>query len=171
MFSLPLVGFVATASVQLTSTGTWCIVSHPDRKQTTEKSTLTVRDYRPFNYIEPVGGLRVRVPDDQGRIQRVLFFPTDVSSLNSRQENVVRSAVVGNRRYQVEGHTDEVGSREYNRRLSEARAKSVSTVLRQAGAAAVQVKAFGETQPVCREHTEGCHSRNRRVVIRVREEK
>jgi len=169
--SLALIGFTAAASVQLAMNGCWNIVSSRDANPLYEKSELTVRDYRPFNYIEPVGGMRVRVADQQGKIQRVIFFATDVSTLTSTQQSAVRSVVSDDLSYRVEGHTDEVGSRNYNRKLAERRAENVSQVLEKAGAKSVEVKAYGETQPVCRDHTSACHARNRRVVIRIKEAK
>ena len=51
---------------------------------------------------------------------------------------------------QIEGHTDKVGSDEYNQRLSERRAKSVEEYLVQHGVARsrLSAKGFGESKPI-----------------------
>jgi outer membrane protein OmpA-like peptidoglycan-associated protein len=56
---------------------------------------------------------------------------------------------------QVEGHTDSVGSEDYNQRLSENRAASVRTYLVDSGIAsnAIGTAGFGETMPVASNDT------------------
>jgi outer membrane protein OmpA-like peptidoglycan-associated protein len=70
---------------------------------------------------------------------------------------------------QVEGHTDSVGSADYNQRLSENRAGSVRTYLVQQGIAsnAVGTAGFGETRPVASNDTAEGRQQNRRVELIV----
>ena len=58
-------------------------------------------------------------------------------------------------RLEVEGHTDSVGSDEYNQRLSEQRGAAVRDYLTQQGmpASSVTAKGFGKTQPVASNDT------------------
>jgi outer membrane protein OmpA-like peptidoglycan-associated protein len=73
-------------------------------------------------------------------------------------------------RADIVGHTDSVGTEEYNMGLSERRAKAVSTHMVRNGIAATRLNVSwkGETQPVAPNTTEDGRSRNRRVEITVR---
>jgi outer membrane protein OmpA-like peptidoglycan-associated protein len=69
---------------------------------------------------------------------------------------------------QLEGHTDSVGSHEYNQRLSEERARSVASYLREAGIPASRilgVQGFAETRPVATNDNAAGRQRNRRVEL------
>jgi outer membrane protein OmpA-like peptidoglycan-associated protein len=70
---------------------------------------------------------------------------------------------------QVEGHTDSVGSDEYNQRLSENRAASVRDYLTGQGVPGNFVSAvgFGKTSPVASNDTAEGRQRNRRVELVV----
>ena len=70
---------------------------------------------------------------------------------------------------QVEGHTDSVGSTDYNQRLSENRAGSVRTYLVEQGIAAntIGTAGFGETMPVASNDTPAGRQQNRRVELIV----
>jgi outer membrane protein OmpA-like peptidoglycan-associated protein len=69
---------------------------------------------------------------------------------------------------EVEGHTDAIGSQEYNQRLSEDRAQSVSSYLLRAGIASdrvLAVRGFGKLRPVTTNDTPEGRQMNRRVEI------
>ncbi|HVS88700.1 MAG TPA: OmpA family protein [Candidatus Acidoferrum sp.] len=70
---------------------------------------------------------------------------------------------------QIEGHTDSVGSDEFNQQLSERRADSVGNFLTQQGvqASTITARGFGKTQPVVSNDTPEGRQRNRRVEIVV----
>jgi outer membrane protein OmpA-like peptidoglycan-associated protein len=70
---------------------------------------------------------------------------------------------------QVEGHTDSVGSADYNQRLSENRANSVRAYLVDQGIApnAIGTAGFGETMPVASNDTPAGRQQNRRVELIV----
>jgi outer membrane protein OmpA-like peptidoglycan-associated protein len=72
-------------------------------------------------------------------------------------------------RLAVEGHTDSIGSDEYNQRLSEQRADSVRDYLVEQGipATSVTAKGFGKTIPVASNDTAAGRQRNRRVELVV----
>ena len=69
----------------------------------------------------------------------------------------------------VEGHTDSVGTDDYNQRLSEQRAEAVRAFLVQQGVpnSSVTAKAFGETVPVASNDTAAGRQQNRRVELVV----
>jgi outer membrane protein OmpA-like peptidoglycan-associated protein len=73
-------------------------------------------------------------------------------------------------RVTVEGHTDDVGTDEYNLALSERRAQAVAAYLAQKGIAKDHIKArgFGKTRPIGGNDDQG-RKRNRRVEILIKE--
>jgi outer membrane protein OmpA-like peptidoglycan-associated protein len=70
---------------------------------------------------------------------------------------------------QIEGHTDSVGSEDFNQRLSEQRAGSVLDFLAQQGVPgnAMTSRGFGKTQPVAPNDTMDGRQKNRRVELVV----
>jgi outer membrane protein OmpA-like peptidoglycan-associated protein len=68
---------------------------------------------------------------------------------------------------QVEGHTDSVGSEDFNQRLSERRADSVRTYLLRQGITpgTVGTAGYGESQPVVSNTTPAGRQQNRRVEL------
>ena len=70
-------------------------------------------------------------------------------------------------RVQVEGHTDNTGSAEYNQSLSERRANAVADVLMEGGVPFSRIETFGrgESEPVASNLTPEGRAQNRRVEI------
>ena len=68
---------------------------------------------------------------------------------------------------QVEGHTDSVGSDEYNQQLSEHRAESVRDYLVQQGinSGAIEAHGYGKTEPIASNETSEGRQQNRRVEL------
>jgi len=69
----------------------------------------------------------------------------------------------------VEGHTDSVGTTDYNQSLSERRAESVRSYLvaQKIGADTVAASGFGEDKPVATNGTAAGRQQNRRVELIV----
>jgi outer membrane protein OmpA-like peptidoglycan-associated protein len=67
----------------------------------------------------------------------------------------------------VEGHTDSVGSDDYNQQLSEHRALSVRDYLVQQGisTSAIEARGFGKTEPIATNDTAEGRQQNRRVEL------
>lgn len=105
-------------------------------------------------------------------LPEAITFPVDsaqlrsgfVSSLNALARNLQQYP---NTRVEVVGHTDSTGELGYNQRLSERRARSVRSVLVNAGVAPGRLRAFGqgETNPVASNGTAAGRQQNRRVEI------
>jgi peptidoglycan-associated lipoprotein len=73
---------------------------------------------------------------------------------------------------EIEGHTDNIGSDEYNQRLAGMRAESVRNYLAEKDGIplhAMNIISFGETKPVAANTTPEGRAKNRRVVVRVLE--
>ena len=68
---------------------------------------------------------------------------------------------------QVEGHTDSVGTDDYNQQLSEKRAGTVRDYLVQQGISAdsIESRGFGKTEPVASNETPEGRQQNRRVEM------
>jgi OmpA-OmpF porin, OOP family len=74
------------------------------------------------------------------------------------------------KKVELEGHTDSVGTEQYNQGLSERRAASVKDYLTKRGVAAgrIATRGFGETKPIADNKTAEGRAKNRRVEIKVR---
>lgn len=74
-----------------------------------------------------------------------------------------------NLKVEIQGHTDNVGSAEYNQKLSERRAKAVADYLIGAGIDSNRLRAvgYGKTKPIHSNDTAGGRDRNRRVSFEV----
>jgi outer membrane protein OmpA-like peptidoglycan-associated protein len=87
-----------------------------------------------------------------------------LSSLARTLNNYPQSRVI------VSGHTDNVGSVQFNERLSEQRASKVREYLVSEGVAAARVtsRGFGASKPIASNNTETGRAQNRRVEIEIR---
>jgi outer membrane protein OmpA-like peptidoglycan-associated protein len=67
------------------------------------------------------------------------------------------------------GHTDQVGSPEYNQRLSERRSSAAARFLTSEGVAAkrISTQGLGETEPIQSNETEAGRAANRRVEVAI----
>jgi outer membrane protein OmpA-like peptidoglycan-associated protein len=64
----------------------------------------------------------------------------------------------------VIGHTDAEGDADYNMKLSDRRANAVMRALKERGATQqIDAVGKGKTQNLCKEDTDECHAKNRRV--------
>lgn len=71
----------------------------------------------------------------------------------------------------VEGHTDNVGTEENNKKLSQRRADAVAAALRELGISSKRLRAtgYGESTPIGDNATAAGRASNRRIVIRIAE--
>jgi OOP family OmpA-OmpF porin len=74
-----------------------------------------------------------------------------------------------NKKVALEGHTDSIGTEQYNQGLSERRANSVKDYLTKRGvdAGKISTRGFGETRPIADNKTAEGRAKNRRVEIKV----
>ena len=108
-------------------------------------------------------------------ILRGVNFETNKATLTQNSKNILEiayNALVTNPDVQVEisGHTDSVGSDEYNRALSLRRAQAVKNWLVQKGIDGNRLKTIGkgETEPVSSNNTSAGRAENRRIEFYVR---
>jgi len=112
-----------------------------------------------------------RVSDIEKFLQDTLFdFDSDVlKSENYAGLDIVAKFLKDNPSVSVtvEGHTDNVGSKEYNQGLSERRAKTVANYLVNRGANKDQIstQGFGYSKPVADNETSEGRAKNRRTDL------
>jgi OmpA-OmpF porin, OOP family len=104
-----------------------------------------------------------------------IYFKTGSAELDRESEPLLNSgADIANRcpsvKFEVEGHTDNVGGKRSNQTLSEQRAKSVVDYLMEKGisAARIQSAGYGDTRPVASNDTEANRAKNRRIEFKVK---
>jgi outer membrane protein OmpA-like peptidoglycan-associated protein len=140
------------------------------QKAETEQAELRAQLLQQFNAIletrDTARGLIVNMSD-------VLFDTGKYTLRPGAREKLARvGGIISGHpglRLEVEGHTDSVGSDDYNQRLSEQRAGSVREYLLQQGLSvnSVSAKGFGKTQPVASNETAAGRQQNRRVELVV----
>lgn len=109
---------------------------------------------------------------DSGKINglNTIYFEYDKAALSAdSREKLSQNAEWiksnGNVTVQIEGHTDERGSVEYNLALGERRAKSVQAYLRNLGidSKRLSIMSYGEEKPKANGSEESAFSQNRRA--------
>ncbi|MBL7892635.1 MAG: OmpA family protein [Bacteroidia bacterium] len=103
-----------------------------------------------------------------------VFFDTGKASLrpeSSKELNELAEYMLLKKSLVIEiaGHTDNVGVKEANQKLSEDRANMVRDYLLKRGVAAdhVVAKGYGDTQPVADNNTDKGKQKNRRTEVRI----
>ena len=101
-------------------------------------------------------------------------FATDQDAISGNFYPVLNSVAIVLNKYpktllDIDGHTDNTGSADYNQQLSERRAVSVGRYLnsQQVDARRLLIVGFGETRPSASNDTESGRAANRRVEIRI----
>ena len=104
--------------------------------------------------------------------QRVVYFDFNMTDIKPQFQAAISCHAAylrqfPNARVTLQGNADERGTREYNLGLGERRSNAVSSALGSAGASASQLNtvSYGEERPVCKEHSEDCWQKNRRVEV------
>jgi len=104
--------------------------------------------------------------------QRVIYFDLDKTEIKGEFQAQIACHAKFIRQFPdynvtLEGNADERGSREYNLGLGERRGNAVQSALSSAGAPSNQlnVVSYGEERPTCKDHSEDCWGKNRRVEL------
>lgn len=109
-------------------------------------------------------GVELRLPEK-------VLFDFDQSALRADSDTALARSVVllkrSNKAVIVEGHTDNVGTREYNMQLSEARATTVANALDERGikASRITTQGFAYDRPDASNDTPDGRAHNRRTEI------
>jgi OOP family OmpA-OmpF porin len=116
----------------------------------------------------------VSVSDSAAMAVQFSFNSANLSPQAEKNLNVLADALNSNQlrssSFEIEGHTDSIGSERYNQQLSEARAKSVVVYLvRRHGIEAARLTPIGcgQQYPIDSNSTESGRQMNRRVQIQA----
>lgn len=104
---------------------------------------------------------------------RLIYFDFDSFVIKPEFQSVIAAHArfiksQETRKVAIEGHTDEIGGREYNLALGQKRAEAVSSALAILGVSQNQMEAvsFGKEKPAVAGSDESAWSKNRRAEIR-----
>jgi outer membrane protein OmpA-like peptidoglycan-associated protein len=110
--------------------------------------------------------------DAKGHVALYINFDFDKSDIRPESQPIIGEMVklLKNNptlNLTVEGHTDNVGAPDYNRRLSDARARSVVATLtsRAIGAGRLKAVGYGQDKPTADNGTDEGRAKNRRVEL------
>ena len=103
---------------------------------------------------------------------RTIYFEYDSTMISSEGQSALNAhaeylSLNPTKQLIVEGHTDERGTREYNLSLGERRGRAVVDFLTASGVPGQQleVRSYGEENPVALDHSESAWQLNRRVEL------
>lgn len=115
-----------------------------------------------------------RIEVGKSVVLKNIFFETDKYDLQDKSRielDKVYELLENNPRVRIEisGHTDNIGTPEYNQELSRNRAKAVYDYLIESGIEAdrLQFKGYGESSPIASNETEQGRAENRRTEMTV----
>jgi peptidoglycan-associated lipoprotein len=143
------------------------------KKRITDESSLTTGAPGAEESLNESGSLgrykRGLGPEEDGVLKDVHFaydsYELDGSSRDVLAANAEWLKENKRARTEIEGHCDERGTVEYNLALGAKRAKSVKDYLVSLGISSDRLTtiSYGEELPLCRDASEQCYARNRRV--------
>lgn len=135
-----------------------------------------VADYKDDCPNTPAGN----IVDDKGCNKVMLVeltgvhFDFDKATLTTEAKSILDSGVAKLKEFDhinisIAGHTDSIGSDSYNKGLSDRRAKAVHDYMMSQGIAAMRMQwaGYGENSPVASNDTEEGRARNRRVELKI----
>jgi outer membrane protein OmpA-like peptidoglycan-associated protein len=127
--------------------------------------------------LEQIEGVEVERPSEDAinvNLKNDILFDFDSAALRSESRTTLRELADVLARYpdqsvSVAGHTDSVGSDDYNQRLSEQRAAAVKDFLAAQGVPRGRIAAYGygESRPVASNNTADGRQLNRRVQVYI----
>jgi outer membrane protein OmpA-like peptidoglycan-associated protein len=110
--------------------------------------------------------------DAKGHVALYINFDFDKSDIRPESQPIIDEMVKLMKNnptlnLTIEGHTDNVGAPDYNRRLSDARARSVVAALtsRAIGAGRLKAVGYGQDKPIADNGTDEGRAKNRRVEL------
>lgn len=109
---------------------------------------------------------------NDGDVIARVYFDFNQSTLTDKSKyilgNIVNLLKVNGKHLELEGHTDSIGTHEYNFSLGLKRSDAVEKYLVQHGVAEdrVTTSSFGETQPIAKNSDSAGRQQNRRVEIK-----
>lgn len=139
---------------------TWRLVSTEESFKQLDKQQAAI-DMSAQSHIIYFGSDDDHVSDSQAAQLR--------RQLHSMQSHNTQDGLIQNLRYQIQGHTDNMGAHQYNQSLSQQRANRVADLLHDMGIPRNQitVQYFGASKPLASNATDAGRKSNRRVTVSV----
>ncbi len=151
--------------------------------QSSEKSEPQIEEKKPDINISPPKAVEVLpdikledldvgesiiVPNIYFEFNQAYLRRESLSTLDKIVEKLKKNPKI---KLEIQGHTDNIGSKEYNQKLSEKRANVVMEYLIKNGISPerLRAKGFGETKPIAPNSTEEGRSKNRRTEFLILE--
>lgn len=147
---------------------------HKEPEDTPYVPTIVPNDIPANDQPDPV---KDEVPED---IQQVMIdlsntlFAFNKFDLNAKARGYLDTVVAWLKQHEdlkieIAGHTDNIGTDEYNQKLSESRAKSVYDYFVKNGVKAenLSYSGYGESQPIATNDTDEGRQQNRRVELKI----
>ena len=150
-----------------------------ERVQFTVPAELYYNEYRKSVGLAPLRAEKAAPVEDTRPDLTVAYFEFDKSDVLPRfrqqlemlVEEELKPMQESGRTFEVQldAHTDDRGTEEYNYALSRRRGASVSKVLQELGVPldAIRINAYGEKRPVSKETDDDSRQMNRRVEVRI----
>jgi OOP family OmpA-OmpF porin len=114
---------------------------------------------------EIIENLTIDLVEGEFDFDSAVLKPGMESALTDLADKIKASA--GHETLSIVGHTDSIGSEDYNQGLSEQRAQSAADFLGSQGIDNISTSGMGETQPVADNGTNEGRSQNRRVEVKT----
>lgn len=112
---------------------------------------------------EIVDNLTLDLVEDEFDFDSAVLKPAMEAALTDLADKIKASA--GHETLTIVGHTDSIGTEEYNQGLSERRAQSAATFLEAQGIDGIETSGMGESQPVADNGTAEGRAMNRRIEV------
>jgi outer membrane protein OmpA-like peptidoglycan-associated protein len=148
-------GFIVWSNEENKFVASWSACS--EKKQDSTKQTSSFKT-----------GERIILKNISFEVNKSILLPSSNKELNKLADNLIKNK---NTVIEICGHTDNTGSEEKNKALSEARAKAVADYLISKGIDKTRTSyiGYGSTKPIAKNDTEEGRQLNRRVEFLIKE--
>ena len=140
-----------------------------------EEAARRAEQERAAAALAAIGAVRQTENEIAVTLKNDILFDYGKSTLSAQAKNTLNKAVellnkLPNRSLIIEGHTDSSGSDEFNKALSEKRAKAVYDYMMAQGLdiKSVSYEGYGEARPVADNSTKEGRAANRRVEFKIK---
>jgi OmpA-OmpF porin, OOP family len=159
-----------TAMLSVQADGYLVVVTPADVKPRTENTVDIMLRPKPKSSLVSVGKGEITIKQQvQFALDSAVILPESFGLLTEIADTLIRHSEI--RRVEVQGHTDNSGTPEHNKVLSEQRSEAVRAWLVQHGVASDKLVArgYGQEKPLAPNVTAGNRARNRRVQFIILE--
>jgi outer membrane protein OmpA-like peptidoglycan-associated protein len=160
-----------TATITVDAADYLAQVQQLDVKPRSDNPTDILLKKRPKNPLVTVGRTEINIKEQiQFAVDSATIKPESSALLTQIADSLIKNPRI--KRVEIQGHTDNSGSSQHNRVLSDDRAAAVRNWLTSHGVASDRLvsKGYGDTKPLVPNVTAGNRERNRRVQFIITEQ-